>query len=358
MKRPLRLGVVGVGRIGRFHARHARELERETGSCRLVAIADAYGNAAKDVARLLSEQGEPVLDFRSAEALIRADVIDAAVVASATRDHDRHCRILVEAGYRVMLEKPLAFSVEAASDLCRFLSGDDRKQRAVMQAFMRRFDEPLVQVKQLIAQGRIGRPFKIVSILEDPEPPPTGYESAGILADMAVHNIDEVAWLRGDRPVSVRAIGSTLYSQNVTPVEEDFDDAFLHLWFPGGAAAQIQVSRNHVAGYRNETWVFGEEGLIHVGGFQERPLVVQLEIFNREGSVERSAFEMRDYGASVPVFIERFGPAYRRELGYFVAQCLRDEPFSVDQENGLSAMKVADAGRRSALTRETAHIVK
>ena len=112
-----------------------------------------------------------------------------------------------------------------------------------------------------------------------------------------------------------------------------------------------------MAGYRNETWVFGEEGLIHVGGFQERSLIVQLEIFDREERVERSAFEMRDYGAPVPVFIERFGPAYKRELGYFVTQCLADEPFSVDQEDGLSAMKVADAGQRSAESRETAHIV-
>ena len=43
---------------------------------------------------------------------------------------------------------------------------------------------------------------------------------------------------------------------------------------------------------------------------------------------------MRDYGEEVPVFIERFGPAYKRELAYFVDRCLKNEPFSVTQEDG------------------------
>jgi predicted dehydrogenase len=216
-----------------------------------------------------------------------------------------------------------------------------------MQAFMRRFDAPLRHARALLEAGRIGTPFKIVSVLEDPLPPPVGYNSPGILTDMAVHNADEVIWLLGDRPESVSAVGANLHNFKISPVKEDFDDAFMQVRFAGGAVAQVQVSRNHVAGYRNETWVFGDRGTIHVGGFQEDPLRVAVEAYSREGVVEKKAFRMRDYGEQVPVFIERFGPAYREETAHFVERCLKEEPFSVTQEDGLSAMRVVEAGVRS-----------
>lgn len=145
-----------------------------------------------------------------------------AVVASRTEDHAHHTRTLVQAGQRVLLEKSLA-------------------------------------------GGGIGRVFKAVSALEDPLPPPDGYQSPGLLADMAVHNLDEVIWLTGLRPLSVLGTGARLYNQLVSRVPEDFDDAFLQVWLAGDAVAQVVVSRNHVAGYRNEALLYGTEGHVHVG---------------------------------------------------------------------------------------------
>jgi predicted dehydrogenase len=246
-----------------------------------------------------------------------------------------------------LLEKPLTHSVETAKALVRHLSGDERKGRALMQAFMRRFDEPLRYARTLLKEGRIGTPFKVVSVLEDPCPPPAGYNSPGILGDMSVHNVDEVIWLLDARPVFASALAANLYNFKVSPVKEAFDDAFVQMRFPGDAVAQVQVSRNHVAGYRNETWVFGDGGVIHVGHFQEDPLRVGVEAYGREGVLEKRVFRMRDYGEKVPMFIERFGPAYTRELAHFVAQCLNDEPFAVTQEDGLNAMLAVEAGVRS-----------
>ena len=224
---------------------------------------------------------------------------------------------------------------------------DNTKKQALMQAFMRRFDEPLLHAKSLLDRNAVGDPFKVVSVLEDPHPPPVGYNSPGIVPDMAVHNIDEAIWLLGALPERVGAMGANLHNFRITTVKEDFDDAHLHMTFPDDVIAQVQVSRNHVAGYRNETWVYGRDGLIHVGPFQEDPLRVTVEAYSREGVIEKKDFRMRDYGGEVPVFIERFGPSYKRELAYFVDRCLRDEPFSVTQEDGLNAMRVAEAGVRS-----------
>lgn len=352
MSNPLKLAVVGVGRIGVFHARHTQELSRERGNCDLVAVVDRYADTARRVAHQLQQhQASEIRPFETIGDLVDARLADAAVVASRTEDHEADTRALIEAGYRVMLEKPLTHSVKNAVNFVRDLSADG-KSHALMQAFMRRFDDPLNHTKNLLEAGSIGNPFKVVSVLEDPIPPPEGYNSPGILPDMAVHNIDEVIWLLGAKPERISALGANLHNFRITTVKEDFDDVFFQMWFPNNAIAQVQVSRNHVAGYRNETWVYGDNGLIHVGHFQENPLQVTVEAYNREGTIQKVTFRMRDYGEGVPVFIERFGPAYKQELSYFVDQCLNEQPFSVNQEDGLTAMQVARAGVRSLRTKE------
>jgi myo-inositol 2-dehydrogenase/D-chiro-inositol 1-dehydrogenase len=355
----LKLGVVGVGRIGVFHAQHVQELANEQGSSVLCAVVDDHQDTAQRVAaRLQPGQSQPIRAFRRIEDAIEAGLVEAAVVASRTEHHEAHARTLVNAGCRVLLEKPLAGSVERATALAEHLAATPAGARAVMQAFQRRFDEPLRLAKRLVDQGVVGRPFKVVSVLEDPGPPPDGYQSPGLLFDMAVHNVDEVVWLLGGRPDRVAATGSRLHNVRVASVAEDFDDALVHLWFPEGAAAQVHVSRNHVAGYRNETWVYGERGHLHVGAFQEDPLRVEVEAFGRDGVKARETFRMRRYPANVPVFIERYGPAYRAEVAHFIDCVTRGEPFAVTQEDGLVALRIVAAATGTLRTRDDATQVR
>ena len=98
---------------------------------------------------------------------------------------------MVDAGWRVLLEKPLTDSLQSAEEFAAYLNNDKSRSRALMLAFMRRFDAALIHAREMLAE-RIGRIFKIVSILEDSHPPPEGYQSPGLLTDMAVHNADEI----------------------------------------------------------------------------------------------------------------------------------------------------------------------
>jgi len=352
MSRVFRLAVIGVGRIGVFHAQHAQELARERGDCSLVAVVDPYADLAKQVAaRLQPTQEARIHAFRSVPDLLAADLADGAMIASRTESHRADAQALIDAGLRVVMEKPLTHSLETARRFCAHLDADPRRRQALMQAFMRRFDAPLLAARAALARGLIGVPFKVVSVLEDPIPPPRGYTRPGLRSDMAVHNIDEVMWLVGQRPDRVDGTGARLYNCRISPVPEDFDDAFLQMWFPGDLTAQVQVSRNHVAGYRNETWIFGEEGSVHVGHFQGDPLQVEFAVYGRRTVLEQRTFALRDYGPGVPVFVERFGPAYKAELAWYVDQCLARAPFGVDHADGLRALEVVAAGARSLRTR-------
>lgn len=348
---PLRVAVVGVGRIGVFHARHVQELARESGGCELSAVADRFGDTAQRVAaQLQSDQEHPVEAHRDVEALAASGQADVAVIASRTEDHIRDARAFVDAGKRILLEKPISNDEEAAADFTSWLNADPQRATSVMLAFMRRFDAPLRHAKRLLDEGRIGTPFKVTSILEDNHPPPEGYQSPGLLPDMSVHNIDEIQWLLGRRPSSVLAAGANLHNYAVTTVKEDLDDGFLQLWFDG-ALGQVHVSRNHVAGYRNETRIMGDRGAIHVGHFQANPHRVVVEAHSPDGLLETHTHQLRDYGPDVPVFITRFGEAYKRELAEFLACCSAGDPFPVTHVDGYDAIAVARAAQRSVRTK-------
>ncbi|HTM49653.1 MAG TPA: Gfo/Idh/MocA family oxidoreductase [Bryobacteraceae bacterium] len=354
MSEPLKLAIVGVGRMGAIHALHAFELSRETGSCEVVALVDSD---VERVRRYASQLGGDVPVLASIEELIAARICNASVVVTPTDCHRENASMLIAAGHRVLMEKPLTGDLQTDREFAAEL--DRNNPQALMLAFQRRFDAPLQYARTLMESGVIGRVFKIYSSLEDSNPAPDGYNSGGILPDMSIHNVDEVLWLTGQMPQAALAIGSNIYSHALTTCKEDFDDALLCLWFDG-IMAQIQVTRNHVSGYRVETILFGSEGQIHVGRFEQKPLEILVEAYGRRGREEpldRRAFTMRQYPGSLPEFADRFGPAYKAELSAFVDCCRAGAPFPTTHNDALQAQRVISAGMQSVITRRHAAAV-
>jgi myo-inositol 2-dehydrogenase/D-chiro-inositol 1-dehydrogenase len=345
---PIKIAIAGLGRMGSIHALHALELAREKGDCTLAALCDGSGEKAE---RFAAEVGCDVPIFRSVEELAEARVVDATVIATPTPNHREHAAALIAQGQRVLLEKPMTATLEADIEFAAQLDG--AHPHALMLAFQRRFDPPLEYARDLVSRGAIGRVFKVYSALEDSSPAPDGFKSGGILADMSIHNVDEVLWLTGKMPHAALMVGSNIYSHRLSTCEEDFDDAVLYLWFEPELVAEIQVGRNHVAGYRTETVIYGEEGEIQVDRFQQKPSEVIVKAYGRRGRTEPIAnrsFSMRDYGRPVPEFVERFGLAYQAELAAFVKCCQSNQPFPVSQGDGVRAQQVIRAGMQSVAT--------
>ena len=356
MSETLKVAVAGVGRMGQIHALHVQELARESGNSSLAALVDIDAERARQV---LASLGVDVPIFSSLQEFAKAGVADATVVVTPTGNHRENAATLIAAGQRVLLEKPLTGTLEGDREFCAQL---DREQpHAVMLAFQRRFDAPNQYARELMQSGAIGRVFKIYSSLEDSNPAPNGYSSGGILPDMSVHNVDEILWLTGRMPRTALAIGSRIYTHRLTTCQEDFDDALLYLWFEGEMVAQVQVSRNHVSGYRVETIIFGEEGQIHVGRFDQKPFEIVVEAYGRRGRKDPLAqrvFSMRDYGRPLPEFIDRFGPAYKAEVAAFIECCIADRPFPTSHRDGLRAQQVISAGMQAVVTPEQAAVVE
>jgi myo-inositol 2-dehydrogenase/D-chiro-inositol 1-dehydrogenase len=338
--------------MGAIHALHVHELAQETGSCTLAALADVDVNRARKYA---AELGVDVPVFATVDELAASGVADATVIVTPTDTHRDTASTLIAAGQRVLLEKPLTGGL--AGDRAFAAQLDRDHPRALMLAFQRRFDEALEYAKELMDSGIVGRVFKIYSALEDSNPAPDGYQSGGILPDMSVHNVDEILWLTGRMPVAAAAIGSRIYTHRLTTCTEDFDDALLYLWFEGELVAQVQVSRNHCSGYRVETIIFGEEGQIHIGRFDQRLLEVVVEAYGKRGRAEPLAykkFHAREYHRPLPEFIDRFGAAYKKELVAFVECCRSDSPFPSTHRDGLRAQEVIAAGMSAVIGLEQA----
>lgn len=347
MSEPLKVAVAGVGRMGVIHALHVHELAQETGSCVLAAIADTDLERAHKAAADLGG-GIPV--FGSVDELAAAGVCNATVVVTPTGDHRDNAGVLVRAGHRVLLEKPLTGTLEGDREFSAELDRD--YPNAVMLAFQRRFDAPAQYTKELVDSGIIGRVFKVYSALEDSNPAPNGYKSGGILPDMSVHNIDELLWLTGQMPKRALVIGSRLFSHKLTTSQEDFDDALMYLWVDHEMVAQLQVTRNHVSGYRVETILFGEEGHIHMGRFDQKLFDITVEAYGRRGRTEPLAYKVfpqRQYGRPLPEFIDRFGAAYKAELVAFVDCCRSGAPFPTTHRDGLRAQEVVSMGMASII---------
>lgn len=351
-REPLKIAVAGIGRMGAVHALHVLELAAETKICTLAALADCDLDRARSFA-MRNRCDVPL--FSSVDELAEANVCNATIIVTPTDHHREHAAKLIEAGHRVLLEKPLTGSLEQDREFTAEL--DEEHPESLMLAFQRRFDEPLQFAKQLMNGDAVGRVFKIHSSLEDSNPAPDGYQSGGILPDMSVHNVDEILWLTGRMPRAALAIGSRIYSHRLTTCQEDFDDALLYAWFEDEMVAQIQVGRNHVSGYRVETVMFGEEGQIHIGRFEQKPCVVVVEAYGRRGRdapIAYSTFPMRDYGRPLPEFVDRFGPAYKSEVAAFIECCRDGQPFPTTHRDGLRAQEVIAAAMQATITRAQA----
>ncbi len=349
---PLEIGIVGIGRMGWVHASHLIEIGRETGACALAAVVDG------DASRLERFRGEmqycgPV--FLSVEDYLAAGVCRTTVVVSPTGHHRDHAMKLVRAGHRVLMEKPLTGTLDGDLACCEELDRDH--PRSLMLAFQRRFDAALAYGRELAREGAIGRVFKIYSALEDSGPPPEGYQSGGILPDMSVHNVDEILWITGREPDRAMAVGSVLHNKYVSTCQEDFDDAMLYLWFGEEILGQVQVTRNHVSGYRVESAIYGDKGQIQIGRFEQDPSRIVVEAFGPRGRSEPIA--RREFPGGIgapgsPEFVDRFGPAYKAEVAAFIDCCHQDSPFPTSHRDGLRAQRAIAAGMRAMRTRDDA----
>ncbi|MET0302439.1 MAG: Gfo/Idh/MocA family oxidoreductase [Microbacteriaceae bacterium] len=174
---PLRAGLLGVGMMGRHHARVLREVP----GVELVGIADPGGDP-HGVAGTL-----PILP--DIQALIDTG-IDLAVVAVPTRFHEDAALALAEAGVHTLVEKPIAHTVEAGQ---RMVDAFAAKGLVGAVGHVERFNPALLELRRRIAAGDLGQIYQIATRRQGPFP--SRIADVGVGKDLASHDIDLTAWV-------------------------------------------------------------------------------------------------------------------------------------------------------------------
>ena len=173
----LRTGLLGVGMMGRHHARALRELP----GVELVAIADPGGDPHGVAGSL------PILP--DIDALI-ATGIDMAVVAVPTRFHEDAALRLAEAGVHTLVEKPIADTVEAGQ---RMVDAFAAKGLVGAVGHIERFNPALQELRRRLAAGDLGEVYQIATRRQGPFP--SRIADVGVGKDLASHDIDLTAWV-------------------------------------------------------------------------------------------------------------------------------------------------------------------
>jgi UDP-N-acetylglucosamine 3-dehydrogenase len=173
----LRAGLLGVGMMGRHHARVLREVD----DVELVAIADPGGDQHGVAA------GLTVLP--DVEGLIDAG-IDVAIVAVPTRFHYEAAMTLADAGIHTLVEKPIAHSTEAGREMAAAFTS-----RGLIGAVghVERFNPALQELRRRLANGDVGEVYQIATRRQSTFP--ARISDVGVGMDLASHDIDLTAWV-------------------------------------------------------------------------------------------------------------------------------------------------------------------
>ena len=249
----MRIGLVGVGRIGVFHARTLRGLP---GVDSLI-ITDADLGRAREVAGQTGAQAaESVTELLGAG-------IDALVIAATTGAHPELIKRGVQAGVPVFCEKPVAPDVEGTLDVIKAAS---RSAVPVQIGFQRRFDEGFRAARAAAQSGSLGWLHTIRSTTFDGAPPPAGYirGSGGIFRDCAVHDFDAIRWVSGREVAQVYATGANR-GEEFFRAADDVDTACAALRMDDGTLAMVNCGRYNGAGYDVRLEVLGSAGSVCAG---------------------------------------------------------------------------------------------
>ncbi|MBN6190240.1 Gfo/Idh/MocA family oxidoreductase [Microbacterium sp. SSW1-47] len=195
----LRAGLLGVGMMGRNHARVLRDVE----GIDLVAIADPGGDPHKVAGEL-----EILPDI---EALIAAG-IDIAVVAVPTAFHEDAALKLADAGVHTLVEKPIAHSLEAGRRMT-----DAFAARGLVGAVghVERFNPALQEMRRRLEAGELGDVYQIATRRQSTFP--ARIADVGVAKDLASHDIDLTSWV-------AQSEYTTVFAQTAHKSGRDYED--------------------------------------------------------------------------------------------------------------------------------------
>lgn len=332
----VKLGIVGLGRLGR---NHAANIHYAIPNAELSAICSVEQKELDEV----GAEMQPKYRYTDYREMFQNPELDGVVIASSSQMHCEMACAAAELGVKhVYMEKPLGMSLD---EIAKIKSAAENSSIRIFQlGYNRRFDASYLNMKKKLDDGFIGKPILIKMINRDPAAmsefiikfAPT---SGGLVFDMLTHDYDAARWFLNADAVKVYGLGGVYAYEGLAAVN-DIDNCGILCKFDNGAMGWFETTRNCAYGYHVETEVFGTEGCIRVCVTPTNDRVLYLD---KSGIGQ----------TTVKWFYEYWEPTFTAEMREFVNAVAKGaQPAAANLMDGYKAVQWAMAAKQ-AVAEET-----
>jgi UDP-N-acetylglucosamine 3-dehydrogenase len=330
--RPARLGLIGLGAMGRNHLRllSARE------DVELVAISDPLPEVLEAATAMTQATGYP-----DPQAMLTSADLDAVVIASPTTTHLALGMLAVERGIAALIEKPLAATPEEADEL---VWASAETGVPIQVGHVERFNPAVLELGRLLDQGWLSTVYAITSRRAGPFP--ARIRDVGVTIDLATHDVDILSFVAAERPTRVSA-------ETAQRVHQDHEDLMFGLLsFPSGSVGMLDVDWLTPAKRRTLT-VVGEEGMFELDYLSQRLTFTRSTDTTNPELIGGYAPTFEGESIDLPL---ASGEPLAAELDAFLTVVRDGGRPIVNAEDGRWAVFVADALLRAAREQRTVEL--
>ena len=345
----IRLGLIGLGNIGRHHATYL--LEGRVPRCELVAV------CAPTAAKLEPYAAKGLKTFTDADALIRSGTLDAVLIATPHYQHTHLGIAALEAGLHVMVEKPISAH---KADAERLLACAARHPKQVLGGmFQLRVEPRYAKLRALLNAGELGRIQRVTWINTDWFRTEAYYasggwratwkgEGGGVLLNQCLHNLDVLSWLLGP-PARLR--GFCQFGQWHNIEVEDQVTAWFE--YAGGATGTFISSTGEAPG-TNRFEIAGSRGRVVLEN--NRLLFTRNESDALDWSRTATVGFSKPDVWNIEIPFTDAAQQHATLMQNFVAAILDGAPLIAPGSDGLHSVELANAIVYSSLTNQTVEL--
>ena len=215
MTEKIKVAVIGVGYLGKFHAR----IYSQHPDVELIGVVDTHRDQANEIASNYSTQ--PYTDYQTL-----LDKVDAVSIVVPTTYHYQVAMPFINAGVNILLEKPIAATVEQARELVK---AADERNLVLQIGHLERFNAGIVALSELVDTPRFIEAHRLGEFT-------VRATDVDVVTDLMIHDIDIILSLTKSNVKHVSAVGSKVLT-------DEIDIANARLEFENGSVANVTASR-------------------------------------------------------------------------------------------------------------------
>jgi predicted dehydrogenase len=323
----VKVAVIGVGAMGRNHARVYSEMP----GVELVGVADADAQAAETVARHYG--GRAYAEYVQ---LLDEQRPNAVTIAVPTVDHLNVALQVIQRQVHLLVEKPIAFSVEEGRQI---IVAAEQAGVQLMVGHIERFNPAVVALKTRLSKGELGRVFQIDAHRQGPFP--ARVKDVGVVIDLAVHDLDVMRYVTGAEVVRVYAETE----RRIHSTREDLLTGLVRL--DDGSIGTLTINWLTPTKIR-ELYVTGERGMFRVDYLTQDLYFFENATANGGDWETLRVLRGVSEGRMIRHVVAKKEPL-RAELEAFLATVRGESPVAVTGADGLKALELAQAVVTSGL---------